>query len=281
MFAKSRLLIVLFVCGLLLLVTSVMLADTTLASSFTYQGNLTNVNGPVNNICDFQFSLFTLISGGSQISSTQSKTNVSVSNGMFNTVLDFGVSAFDGQDRYLQIAVRCPAGSGGYTTLSPRQAVTPAPYAQYAQGAAWSGLSGIPTNLTTLGNLNCATNQIPKWNGTTWACAADNTGTASSFWSLTGNAGTTTSNFIGTTDETPLEFRVNNQFALRIYPFPNAPNIIAGSHWNNIGQLGSSGGNTIGGGGAELGGNTISGSFNTIGGGYDNEIKPENYNTIG
>jgi hypothetical protein len=36
-------------------------------------------------------------------------------------------------------------------------------------------------------------------------------------WLLTGNAGTTSSNFIGTTDNQPLSFRVNNRWAGRIY----------------------------------------------------------------
>ena len=33
------------------------------------------------------------------------------------------------------------------------------------------------------------------------------------YWSLTGNAGTTTSNFVGTTDTVPLIFKVNNEWA--------------------------------------------------------------------
>jgi hypothetical protein len=36
---------------------------------------------------------------------------------------------------------------------------------------------------------------------------------AGSGWSLTGNSGTSASNFIGTTDNHPLLFRVNNQWA--------------------------------------------------------------------
>jgi hypothetical protein len=36
-------------------------------------------------------------------------------------------------------------------------------------------------------------------------------------WLLTGNSGTTSSNFIGTTDNQPLSFRVNNRWAGRIY----------------------------------------------------------------
>ena len=42
-------------------------------------------------------------------------------------------------------------------------------------------------------------------------------GGGGSGWSLTGNAGTTSSNFIGTTDDKPLSFRVNNRWAGRIY----------------------------------------------------------------
>ena len=42
-------------------------------------------------------------------------------------------------------------------------------------------------------------------------------GGGGSGWSLTGNAGTTSSNFIGTTDNQPLSFRVNNNWAGRIY----------------------------------------------------------------
>jgi len=44
----------------------------------------------------------------------------------------------------LQIAIRCPAGSGNYTTLTPRQPLTATPYALYSQVAPWGGLSGVP-----------------------------------------------------------------------------------------------------------------------------------------
>ncbi|NDV47067.1 hypothetical protein D0T49_08415, partial [Paludibacter sp. 221] len=49
-----------------------------------------------------------------------------------------------------------------------------------------------------------AANQVLKWNGSSWAPAADNEG-----WSLTGNAANSGS-FIGTTNTTPLIFKVNN-----------------------------------------------------------------------
>ena len=70
---------------------------------------------------------------GAQKGVTQTASSVSVSNGLFTTTLnggnEFGASAFDGNARWLAIATRCPAGGGGYTALSPRQTLTPAPYA--------------------------------------------------------------------------------------------------------------------------------------------------------
>src|SRR5205823_1688788 len=42
--------------------------------------------------------------------------------------LDFGTGAFQGSARWLELAVR-PTGGGTFTTLSPRQALTAAPYA--------------------------------------------------------------------------------------------------------------------------------------------------------
>jgi hypothetical protein len=115
-----------------------------LSTSFTYQGQLKQGGSPVSGTCDFQFSLWDAASGGAQIVTTQTATSVTVSNGLFTVQLDFGASAFTGDARWLETAVRCPAGSGSYTTLTPRQALTAAPYALYAKSAPWSGLSGVP-----------------------------------------------------------------------------------------------------------------------------------------
>ena len=61
--------------------------------------------------------------------STESKSSVSVSEGLFTTQLDFG-SQFDGNDRWLEITVDCGSGT---STLAPRQPLTPIPYAIHAQ----------------------------------------------------------------------------------------------------------------------------------------------------
>jgi hypothetical protein len=102
---------------------------TALGTAFTYQGQLKKAGSPISGTCDFQFSLWDASTGGTQIGSTQTKTGVSVSNGYFTIPnLDFGAGAFQGDARWLQIGVKC-AGDSDYVPLSPRQALTAAPYA--------------------------------------------------------------------------------------------------------------------------------------------------------
>ncbi|MBK8192236.1 MAG: hypothetical protein IPK76_03075 [Lewinellaceae bacterium] len=93
-------------------------------------------------------------------------------------------------------------------------------------------------------------------------------------WSLKGNAGTdTTVNFIGTTDNMPLDFRVNNERALRLEYAQNgpgipAPNIIGGYSGNTVspGKAGA----TISGGGLPENPNIVTNNFATIAGGGAN-----------
>jgi len=97
-------------------------------TSFTYQGRLTDSGNPANGNYDLQFALWDNSSGGAQIGSTQTRNSVAVSAGIFTVALDFGVSAFPGADRFLEISVR-PAGGGSFTTLAPRQQISSTPYA--------------------------------------------------------------------------------------------------------------------------------------------------------
>jgi len=93
---------------------------------------------------------------------------------------------------------------------------------------------------------------------------------ASEFWSLTGNSGTNpASNFIGTTDEQALEFRVNNARAFRIEPDATSPNLIGGFSGNTV----TSGvyGAVIGGGGASGWENRVTDAYGTVGGGGNNQ----------
>lgn len=146
-------------------------------STFTYQGRLTGIDGPVTDTCDFRFSLFD--ADDVQVGSTLDRPEVAVVHGLFSVRLDFGRGAFDGGDRFLEIEVRCPAGGGIFTLLTPRQPLTPAPYAIFAYSSSWEGITNVPPEFAdgadddVLGGLACQHNQIPKWNfiADQWECA--------------------------------------------------------------------------------------------------------------
>ena len=104
-------------------------------SIFTYQGRLTDASSAANGTYQMQFALYDAASGGTQIGSTVTNPNVDVSAGVFAVQLDFGTVAFNaGSDRYLEIAVK-RLSDAAYTTLSPRQQLTAAPFAVHTISA--------------------------------------------------------------------------------------------------------------------------------------------------
>ena len=131
-----------------------------IGTAFTYQGQLQSGGAPVNDNCDFEFSLWdaagsgTPPTGGNLVGSPQPAPNIPVSNGLFAVEVDFGSGAFAGEARWLQTSVRCPAGSGEYTTLAPRQALTPVPYAMLSQDLSlpFGKWTSSPTNAFSVGN---------------------------------------------------------------------------------------------------------------------------------
>ena len=148
-------------------------------TAFTYQGRLTDSNGPATGQHDFELRLFNAVTGGAQQGSTVEVNNLSVSNGLFTASLDFGAAVFPGADRFLQIAVRTNGG-GAFSALAPRQALTPTPYAVFAGKVNASGISGTlaPGNIangtiTTLMLANGAvgSNQLAAGAVTTTALA--------------------------------------------------------------------------------------------------------------
>ena len=98
-------------------------------TGFTYQGQLSDGAALADGLFDFEFKLYDASAAGAQVGSTMTAGDVAVNDGLFSVKVDFGAGAFGGGARWLQIGVR-PGNSGGaYTTLTPRQELSPAPYA--------------------------------------------------------------------------------------------------------------------------------------------------------
>lgn len=131
MLCKSRML----AAALVTMLVAGSTASAQVTTAFSYQGQLKSSGNVVNSETDMQFSLWTLAVGGTQIGSTVTSLNVSVSNGLFSVPIDFGVSPYaSSQNLYLQVAVRNPAGSGSYVPMGSRQLLTPAPFSLATRG---------------------------------------------------------------------------------------------------------------------------------------------------
>jgi hypothetical protein len=113
-------------------------------TAFTYQGRLNSGTNPANGSYDLTFALYNASTAGGQVGSTLTSTAVGVTNGLFTVVEDFG-SVFNGTAYWLQIGVRTNGG-GAFAALSPRQALTPEPYAVFAEGASAAGITGTVPN---------------------------------------------------------------------------------------------------------------------------------------
>lgn len=113
--------------SLFLAIQSVLAAP--LGTAFTYQGRLHDNGAPANGSYDLYFTLFDAVSGGAP-SQPVHLENVNVANGLFTVQLDFG--SLGNQARWLEIQVRPGSSSGSFTALQPRQALTAAPFAQFA-----------------------------------------------------------------------------------------------------------------------------------------------------
>jgi hypothetical protein len=258
-----------------------------LGTAFNYQGRLVSGTNAANGSFDIKSSLFDAPTAGIQIGASQTNSAIAVSNGLFSVGLDFGGSAFDGAGRWLELGVRSNS-SGAFVILTPRQPLTPTPYALSASNLSGtvsaSQLSGTVASGQLAGtysgpfNLNNAANSFSGNGANLIGVNAATLGglSASNFWKLQGNSGTAASaNFLGTTDNQALELKVNGERAFRLEPANyDAPNVIGGSASNFV----SSGfiGSTISGGGAGSGvgnaSNSISADFSTVGGGYGNTV---------
>src|SRR5512140_3482649 len=185
-----------------------------MGTAFTYQGRLASATNAISGLCNMSFSLYDAETNGTQVGSTLVKWAVPVTNGLFAVSLDFS-NVFAGNATWLSTSVM-PPGTSDWTMLSPRQPLTPAPYAisagslssnanqSFSGAVTFNPASGPPFTVSSSSkvvNLN--------------ADLLDGLDSGA-FWQIGGNAGTTAGvNFIGTTDNRALELKVNGQRALR------------------------------------------------------------------
>lgn len=203
-------------------------------TAFSYQGQLYSGTNPASGTYNFEFSLFNVPSGGSQLGALVITNNVSVTNGMFMVLIDFGAGIFTGATNWLQIAVETNTG-GTFTNLAPRQQLTPTPYAIFAENAA---------DATVL------------LNGTALGAGSGNSITSSQDAFIGGGAGN--------------QILASSQFTAIGAGLDNTVEANAGFSFIGGGQGNqtSSGWSVIGGGNGNLVGSGTQGS--TIGGGYNN-----------
>lgn len=126
---------------LVLCLSAAVFAQTT---AFSYQGKLNDGAMAANGTYQMEFELYNDNNGGTQIGSTVTNNNVSVTNGVFSVNLDFGANAFTGGARFLSVKVKT-AAEPTFTTLSPRQQILSSPYAVRSLNAA-------NVEITTAGN---------------------------------------------------------------------------------------------------------------------------------
>ncbi len=106
-------------------------------TAMTYQGHLLTGGAPASGLFDIKFTPYNSASNGTMLGGPATNIGVQVANGLFTTKVDFGSAVFTGADIWLEIAVS-PSLSNTFNTLSPRQELTPAPYALYSASSGTS-----------------------------------------------------------------------------------------------------------------------------------------------
>src|SRR5438552_5606888 len=114
-------------------------------TAFTYQGKMSDNGNPASGDYDMHFSVFDAAptGTGNQIGSSVNVVPVTANNGLFTASLDFGGGIFTGPSRWLEIAVRPKGSTAAYTTLTPRQPLTSAPYAVMAGDVASQNIARL------------------------------------------------------------------------------------------------------------------------------------------
>ena len=180
---------------------SILLATLTFPAVFaagpptqiSYQGTLLDANGfPVTTTQAITVSFYTADTG--RTSFWQEAHTVTPAAGVFSIMLGsvtpLDPAAFAGGTVWLgvqpqnsaELSPRQALGSSVYALLAPDSDTLDGFHAAdfYTRSALstsggggevhWDNLLGIPTNLTQIAALVCATGEVARWDGSTWAC---------------------------------------------------------------------------------------------------------------
>lgn len=246
--------------------------------TMSYQSVLTNASG--DRVTDgnyaLQFSIYDNNSGGTALW-TETQT-IHVSDGIINATL--------GKVTPLSLSFDKPYWLGisinGGTELAPRIELTSSAYSLNARTVSDSSVTDkkiangqVVRSINTLKDhvtLAAGNNVQITQSDYTITISATGTGAGESppAWGLTGNSGTVDgTNYLGTADNVPMNFRVNGSRAFRLEPNDKSPNIIGGFPLNAVSP--DLTGGTIAGGGYDGWENIITDDFGTIGGGAGNQ----------
>lgn len=259
--------------------------------AFRFEGGLVEGGLPANGTYDLTFELFNADTGGTS-AGIHTNASVEVTEGVYEVLLPFAPALLDFNHQWIEVAARVSGSADDRTVLTPRLFLSAVPYASKAAladgvvpgaigalelqaGAVTS--EAIQSGAVTLEKLNL--------NGAGEGQSIVRRGSAANweslnFWSLLGNAGTVFGvNFLGTTDEQPLELRVNNQRGLLLIPTAAGANIIAGAGNNQMAPglvaatISGGGFHTVDANGGTISGglgNSVSGQSGVVGGGQGN-----------
>jgi len=128
----------------------------------SYQGTLSDSGGaPINATLNITFTFYDAATLGTAL--WQEVQSVDIANGVFSVQLGVDTAgnpldpAFFEDPLFLGIAV------DGDSEMAPRQELAAVGYAFRAKSV----------ESDTLNSLSCANGEVPKWNGSAWACSAD------------------------------------------------------------------------------------------------------------
>jgi len=126
-------------------------AFSQIGTTFTYQGRLYDSGLPASGSYQLRITPFTEAEGGSALAAPVTTEVLTVTEGVFTVQLDFGPAVFLDGPVWLEIEVDSPTTD--FVLLTPRQPVTPTPFAISASSVA---VDGVDRSAIQDGSVNAA-----------------------------------------------------------------------------------------------------------------------------